>query len=504
LSDALAVESDPPSPGEPSAQTGEATGPPRQGAAQTNGYLLDDGMKQLLRKLVDEDSPKTASGQKSSVDWDAVWAAGDNAPSEELALGSVALAAEEAVAAKKLAAPSALLARQRARGARVSRPRRPVVRPHTSLADLPTRIRRAVIGATWLRNLGVIIVLFAAWQLWGTGIAESRTQNQLRSQYQQLVKRDAAEASSLAVAARTRAKPAAVKTTVFTEGALPGGVLGRIRIPAIGVSDYFVEGVGEPQLQEGPGRYPGSGLPGQKGNLAIAGHRTTYGAPFFQLGNVRVGDRVIIDVPEGRAIYEVAHAPFAVSPDDVNILGNFGDARLTLTTCNPPFFATTRLIVVAKLATWSPTGSRVPVPLPAASALRAARASRAGENPGENGGDDAATVGAGSAKVTGDRVTGARGSAVNGPAAKGTALEGTTPARSALDQGLADEGGGWHLARLPVVLLIIGALCALGAIYDRVAVMYAGAWRWLVIAPMWAAGLLALFRVLGLLLPADL
>jgi hypothetical protein len=69
---------------------------------------------------------------------------------------------------------------------------------------------------------------------------------------------------------------------------------------------------------------------------------------------------------------------------------------------------------------------------------------------------------------------------------------------------MTDEGNGWHLTRLPAVLAVVTALCALGALYQRVTRFFVGASRWLVMAPMWAAGLLVLFKVLGLLLPADL
>jgi hypothetical protein len=70
--------------------------------------------------------------------------------------------------------------------------------------------------------------------------------------------------------------------------------------------------------------------------------------------------------------------------------------------------------------------------------------------------------------------------------------------------GLADEGSGWHFGELPTVFAVVIVLGALGALYGRVARLFSGASAWLIMVPMWAAGLLALFRVLGLLLPADL
>jgi LPXTG-site transpeptidase (sortase) family protein len=275
-------------------------------------------------------------------------------------------------------------------------------------------------------------------------------------------------------------------------------VLGRISIPAIGLQRYFVEGVAEAQLQEGPGRYPGSGLPGQAGNLAIAGHRTTYGAPFFELGRLVVGDAVIIATPEGQATYTVSEPPFAVSPFDVHVLDDFGDARLTLTTCNPPFFATTRLIVVAKLTKWQPTV--------VGAGTTSANAGKPRTAPSSGAQTTVGTKGAVAPTVVPVRASGARqpNAATAPDPGQGAAADAGADDNSTVGQGLAGEGGGWHLAKLPIVLGVVIALCALGALYDRVAVLCVGASRWLVMVPMWAAGLLALFKVLGLLLPADL
>jgi LPXTG-site transpeptidase (sortase) family protein len=542
-------------------------------------FSLDDQTKQLLRLLIGDD--RGAAGQSGqTVDWDSIWSAAESWRTEELALGSAVLAAEEAVVGEPMATPSALLVRARrdhvtpmaTPSALLLRARRgdcsssvspPTVRVFKPAPELPKRLRTAVAGATWVRNVGIIVVLFAVWQLWGTGIAEAHSQSHLKAQYALLVREEtsggissgdkatvtsggapaaatparatkgaATRTAKTPITSATAAKAVAssapgqaqggpagassyAQTRAFVEGALPGGVLGRIRIPGVGVDRYFVEGVGEAQLQQGPGRYPGSGLPGQPGNLAIAGHRTTYGAPFFELDHVRVGDKVIIDVPQGRAIYTVSQPPFAVSPYDTNVLANFGGSRLTLTTCNPPFFATTRLIVVADLSEWLPTGAQIPVARVPADPAHMARRARTTSNvrpvfgagapvPAHRVAPRLPPATLHSPRPSGAAVAG--GTIAKGGSAKevgGTGGEAVNDA-STISQGLADEGAGWHFGEVPLVLAVMLALAALGGLYGRVAKLFVGGSRWMVMVPMWAAGLLALFKVLGLLLPADL
>lgn len=473
-----------------------------EGAAPGQPYL-DEDTKQLVRKIVWDGYADAGTGPDEPIDWESVWRLARHWPSEALALGSAVLAAREVNGGQRPLGPSSVLASPEPAGRAGSTE---VMHNRVVRQQMPKRLQRALTGATWVRNVGLIIVLFAIWQLWGTGFAEAHSQNQLQSAYAQLVKQDAggarlsSDASTIASAGPERAA-----TTAFSEPALPGGVIGQIRIPAIGVQKYFVEGVGEPQLQEGPGRYPGSGLPGQVGNLAIAGHRTTYGAPFFRLGDLKVGDKVIIDVPQGRATYVVSQSPFAVSPWDVNVLADYGDARVTLTTCNPPFFATTRLIVVAKLSQWLPTGSLVPVPVAPTSRPRVV-------TPG-------ISLAADRLPLTGATSSGPRISLTYAhlearPATPGASADRPGPAAhskkskstssSTLEAGLADEGSGWKLSQLPLAMGVIAGLCVFGTLYRRLARLCAGASRWLVMVPMWAAGLLALFKVLGLLLPADL
>ena len=101
-------------------------------------------------------------------------------------------------------------------------------------------------------------------------------------------------------------------------------------------------------LKRGPGHYPDSPLPGQPGNAAIAGHRTTYGAPFNRLDELEQGDEILVTTAQGAFRYEVQRQ-LIVNPDQVEVLDDFGDDRLTLTACHPKYSARQRIVVVASL-----------------------------------------------------------------------------------------------------------------------------------------------------------
>src|SRR5207248_3367813 len=107
-----------------------------------------------------------------------------------------------------------------------------------------------------------------------------------------------------------------------------------------------VEGTSASALKAGAGHYPQTPLPCDAGNVAIAGHRTTYGKPFANLDRLAPGDTVVLETPIGSCTYEVEKAPFAVSPNDFTVIANDPARRtLTLTTCHPKGSASQRLIV---------------------------------------------------------------------------------------------------------------------------------------------------------------
>jgi sortase A len=125
--------------------------------------------------------------------------------------------------------------------------------------------------------------------------------------------------------------------------------LTRLRLRRLGIDVVVVQGVTADALRAGAGHYPNTPLPGEHGNVAIAGHRVTYGHPFQRLDEVRRGDVVELATPVGEFVYEVTVAPFAVAPADLSVLRQDPRSLLTLTTCHPEHSARERLVVQAVL-----------------------------------------------------------------------------------------------------------------------------------------------------------
>ncbi len=133
-----------------------------------------------------------------------------------------------------------------------------------------------------------------------------------------------------------------------------GDPLTRFQIPKLGVDTIVVEGTSYSALRAGAGHYRITPLPGMKGNVGIAGHRTTYGRPFNRVDQLRVGDKIILTAPVGRYTYVVSRAPWITHPYDWSVLEKSKDPLLTLTTCHPKGSARQRLIVRAKLVKSEP------------------------------------------------------------------------------------------------------------------------------------------------------
>ena len=207
-------------------------------------------------------------------------------------------------------------------------------------------VRRVVrgIGKT-LIPAGVLILLFVLYQLWGTGLHHDRAQKSLRAEFAR--KLAAAPAAADTAPSTTPSSTAAPSTTVPVQ-LTDGDAAGFIVIPKIGLDEGIIEGVGVEELKQGVGHYPDTKMPGQKGNAALAGHRTTYGAPFNRLDDLAVGDPITVTTLAGTFRYEVMEKRI-VSPDTVSVLDDTPDNRLTLTTCHPKYSAEERLIVIGQL-----------------------------------------------------------------------------------------------------------------------------------------------------------
>ena len=126
-----------------------------------------------------------------------------------------------------------------------------------------------------------------------------------------------------------------------------GDSLTRIKMPAINVDVVVVEGITPTALRAGAGHYSQTPLPCEKGNVAIAGHRTTYGKPFADIDQLRVGDQIELDTPIGGCVYELKKPPFIVDKADLSVLNPTTDQTLTLTSCHPKGSAAKRIIVKA-------------------------------------------------------------------------------------------------------------------------------------------------------------
>ena len=225
----------------------------------------------------------------------------------------------------------------------------------------------------------ISVLAYAAWELWGTNAHEADAQAALREAYEAAV-------PSPTTTLVSEAEPDAPTTTgaVVDEPEvelLPGGVEARlmsarfpddgdalavIEVPAIDLTKFVMRDVSVDALRSGPGHYQGTVRPGFEGNSAMAGHRTTYGAPFGRVDELEPGDRIVVSTKDGRFTYEVmdptlAYAGFEdeidefgpgfviVDPDDTWIVGDFGDSRLTLTSCHPELTSRDRIVVTARL-----------------------------------------------------------------------------------------------------------------------------------------------------------
>jgi sortase A len=208
-----------------------------------------------------------------------------------------------------------------------------------------------------LMAIGLLLGGFVAYQLWGTGIEARRAQNALEDEFEALLSATSTSSTTstapIAVAPPSAVPPDTVGDTVPPDTVLPvtvpiaeGDPVARLEIPEIGLDVVVVAGVSVDDLKRGPGHYPETPMPGQFGNAAIAGHRTTYDQPFINVDDLEPGDEIVATTLAGRFVYAVTGTEI-VEPDDTDVVAttNPDIAELTLTSCHPKWSARQRIIV---------------------------------------------------------------------------------------------------------------------------------------------------------------
>jgi sortase A len=190
-------------------------------------------------------------------------------------------------------------------------------------------------------------------------------QHQLAGQYSKLVRayRPADAHGSLAAERRVvGAEALAFRRTVHR-----GQAIGRIRIPRMGIDMLLVQGTDHASLEKGPGHDARSRMPGENRLVYIAGHRTTYLAPFSHIDRLRAGDPITLEMPYGRFVYRVFTHRIVVA-SNLTVLRSPAHEQLELQACHPRFFASHRYIVYAHLVRVVPRSGRPFAPVRAVAA----------------------------------------------------------------------------------------------------------------------------------------
>jgi sortase A len=231
------------------------------------------------------------------------------------------------------------------------------------------RARRRSRSARGLRLLALALMLAGAISLLDAGITLvwqepiSALIARLRQDHLSGTLRTVERAPPTPVEQRTLASLADQQARIaFLAGELQrhagaGSAVGRIMIPRVGASYVVVKGTGTEELKSGPGIYPETSFPGIPGTTAIAGHRTTYLAPFRDINLLAPGNRILLNMPYARLTYTVIGQRI-VAPTDVQAaVGSVGYSRVVLSACTPLFSAAKRLLVFARLTSTVPVGA---------------------------------------------------------------------------------------------------------------------------------------------------
>jgi sortase A len=206
------------------------------------------------------------------------------------------------------------------------------------------------------------------WQDPFTAILHSRDQRALAQRFERELQRH----PPVQIPTSTPAGPSAAEVRKevllnarrWRQQAEPGDAIARLRIPRLDLTEIVVNGTDATSLKRGPGRYLGTAMPGEGQLVYVAGHRTTYGAPFAHIDDLRRGDRVFVELPYGTIEYAVTGHRI-VEDDELSVLKSKGFEQLALQACHPRFFASHRYIAYARPVGVTLRGAREQTPLEA-------------------------------------------------------------------------------------------------------------------------------------------
>jgi sortase A len=213
----------------------------------------------------------------------------------------------------------------------------------TRAPDRGSRGRRGaqIIGWTLIWS-GIYLFAYVGWLVFGTDVVNARVQEAAVTDLEQHF-----EIAEMPEIQEVVVEEDVIERVLEDTPAADAG-FARMRVPRVGLDAVVFEGITTETLAKGPGHMPGTSLPGQPGNAVISGHRTTHGRPFHDFDLLVEGDLVEIETAIGTHVYEVRES-FIVAPTDVWVTDQRDGGWLTLTTCNPKYSATERLIVTAEL-----------------------------------------------------------------------------------------------------------------------------------------------------------
>lgn len=212
---------------------------------------------------------------------------------------------------------------------------------------------------TFLRRLGWVVMVagvvliawgFATWR-WGDPVTSLYTrweQRQLADTYEQIVVQHRLPTKRNAEVPARGPTPEEIRRAAkrMRKGIDVGKPIGRIVVDRLGLNMIVVNGTDSGSLRKGPGRDPRTFMPGEGELVYIAGHRTTFAAPFAHIDRLRAGDRVVLEMPYGRFVYSVTRSVI-VPADDLDRLRSRGREQIALQACHPRFSARERYIVYA-------------------------------------------------------------------------------------------------------------------------------------------------------------